>query len=85
MHTQTPERRLRPRDAVSGEPPRGQLEAMIVGTYREMPGLRLHLGQAARLFGLPPTTCRIVLDDLVGRGVLRRAFDGQYVTGEADH
>jgi hypothetical protein len=82
MQTQPSERRLRRRDAATGEPPRQHLEAMIVGTYREMPGLSLHLGQAARLFGLRTTTCEIVLDDLVRRGVLRCAADGQFVRPE---
>lgn len=79
MQTQIPERRLRRRDAISSEPQRQQLETMIIGTYREMPGLSVHLGQAARLFGLGTGTCQIVLDDLVRRGVLRHAADGQYV------
>jgi hypothetical protein len=73
-----PERRLRPRDAVSGEPSRRHLEALIVGTYREMPGLSLHLPQAARLFGLRASTCQVVLEDLVRQRRLRRAADGQY-------
>jgi hypothetical protein len=53
---------------------------MITGTYREMPGLSLDLPQAALLFGLRPTTCRVVLDDLVRGGRLRRATDGQYTS-----
>jgi hypothetical protein len=52
---------------------------MILGMYREMPGLSLQVGQAARLFGLGGATCKIVLDDLVGRNHLRRAADGQYI------
>jgi hypothetical protein len=79
MHTQTIERRLHRRDGPTGEPPRRHLEAMIIGTYREMPGLSLHLAQAARLFGLCAATCQIILDDLVRQGVLRVATDGQYV------
>jgi DNA-binding IclR family transcriptional regulator len=51
---------------------------MIVGTYREMPGLSLSLNQAARLFGLRETTCRVVLRDLVDAGLLRRTRDGHY-------
>ena len=78
MRTQNSERRLRPRDAVGGEPSRRRLEAMIIGTYQEMPGLTLHLGQAARLFGLRILTCQIILDDLFRQGHLRRADDGQY-------
>lgn len=53
---------------------------MILGTYREMPGLCLHVNQAARLFGLRPSTCQIVLDDLVAEGRLRRGAEGQYYT-----
>jgi hypothetical protein len=51
---------------------------MIAGTYGEMPGLRLHLEQAARLFGLQSGTCKVVLEDLVRAGRLRRSNDGQY-------
>lgn len=72
------ERRLQPRDAFLGEPPRVQLTTMIVGTFREMPGLALLLPEAARLFGLREGTCQVVLEDLVGRGQLRRAADGRY-------
>ena len=52
---------------------------MILGTYREMPGLALSLSQAARLFGLREQTCGIVLDDLVAAHLLRRTADGEYV------
>jgi hypothetical protein len=55
---------------------------MILGTFLEMPGLRLHLNQAARLFGLRPRTCQVLLEDLVAQGHLRRAHDGQYVGAE---
>lgn len=79
LHT---ERRLRRRDAVVGEPPRRQLESTIIGTFREMPGLSLHLAQAARLFGLRVATCQVVLDDLVRHGALRRTADGQYAGRE---
>jgi hypothetical protein len=72
------DRRSRTRGTPKGEPHRDQLVEMILGTYREMPGLSLHLNQAARLFGVRLSTCQVVLDDLVGGGVLRRARDGQY-------
>ena len=78
MQTFHSERRLRRRDTVIGEPPRRQLESMIIGTFREMPGLSLHLAQAARLFGLRVATCEVVLDDMVRHGTLRRTADGQY-------
>ena len=60
--------------------PRRQLVSMILGTFREMPGLCLHLNQAARLFDLPQSTCQHVLDDLVRQGKLRRGSDGQYLS-----
>jgi len=77
------DRRRHRRGEAGAEPQRKSLEAMIRGTYREMPGLSLYLGQAARLFGLRERTCRIVLDDLVGAGLLRRSAGGQYITAEA--
>jgi hypothetical protein len=57
---------------------------MILGTFREMPGLCLHMNQAARLFGLRRRTCEVVLEDLVAQGKLRRASDGQFVGGQLD-
>ena len=75
-----PERRQRARGTTDAEPDRRFLVAMIVGTYREMPGLCLHVNQAARLFGLRRSTCEIVLEDLVQQGLLRRAADGQYTS-----
>jgi hypothetical protein len=78
LHVDKAERRRVRRGVPEGEPPRGHLVPMIVGMYREMPGLKLHLHQAARLFGLRPATCQIVLDDLVSSGRLRRTDDGQY-------
>jgi len=57
-----------------------RLTQSILSTYKEMPGLILHLNQAARLFGLREATCRTVLDELVRRGELRRAAGGEYLT-----
>ena len=73
------DRRHAERGTASTEPSRAELVAMILGTFREMPGLCLHLNQAARLFGVHPTTCQVLLDDLVALGRLRRAHDGQYL------
>ena len=72
------ERRRLTRGASNREPPRRELVAKILGLYREIPGLSLQLRQAARLFGLGPAACRIVLDDLVRRGPLQKMTDGQY-------
>ena len=75
---QTAERRRTPRVPSKGEPPRAHLTSVIVGAYREMPGLNLTLDQAARLFGLRDNTCRVVLEDLVKDGTLRRSNEGRY-------
>jgi hypothetical protein len=72
------ERRRSPRESPRGEPGRAVLESLIVGTYREMPGLILTLPQAARLFGLRDVTCRVLFTDLVRQGRLRQLKDGQY-------
>jgi hypothetical protein len=42
----------------------------IRGEYQEMPGMRLTLAQAARLFDLDPTDCASVLTTLVRDGAL---------------
>jgi hypothetical protein len=75
------DRRHAVRGTRQGEPPRLALVASILGSYREMPGLSLRIEQAARLFGLQPRTCQVVLEDLVREGQLRRAADGQYLRG----
>ena len=40
--------------------------------YLEMPGLRLTIGQAARLFGLDHHDCASILENLVTEGFLYR-------------
>jgi hypothetical protein len=77
------ERRKAKRGGVRGEPSRAQLTALVLGTYAEMPGLSLHLHQAARLFGLREATCVVVFNDLVRDGHLRRSPDGQYRTADS--
>lgn len=77
-----PDRRWQPRGARPGEPNRADLCALILGSYLEMPGLTLHLEQAARLFGVRARTCQTVLTDLVDSGHLRRRPDGQFVKGD---
>ena len=61
------------RGTPSTEPSRTELVSMILGTFREMPGLCLHMNQAARLFGVRRGTCEVILEDLVAQGKLRRA------------
>ena len=73
-----PDRRRVTRGISPAEPSRSHLVSSILGAYREMPGLSLHLSQAARLFGVHPEACQLVLDRLVDEGQLRRNSDGQY-------
>ena len=51
----------------------------IRSEFREMPGLRVTLGQAARLWHLDPRTSESFLNALVVDGLLRRNADGAYV------
>ncbi len=51
------------------------LHVRIHAEYQEMPGLKLTLAQASRLFNLEPTRCAEALNALVDVGVLRT--DGQ--------
>ena len=50
----------------------------IRGEYLEMPGLRLTLEQAQRLFGVEREVCKQVLDVLVDANVLCVRADGVY-------
>jgi hypothetical protein len=51
----------------------------IHGEFREMPGLKLTIPQAARLWHLDPASSREFLDMLVLDGVLHRKPDGVYL------
>ena len=55
-----------------------ELLRRIQGEFLEMPGLRLTLGQAERLWGLDRQTCTTVLENLVGEKFLTRTTDGRY-------
>jgi len=46
------------------------LHDRVRGEYREMPGLRLTVAQAARLFNLDPAQCGQLLETLVTDGAL---------------
>jgi hypothetical protein len=46
------------------------LHVRVRGEYREMPGLRLTVPQAARLFNLEPAQCERLLEALVTDGAL---------------
>lgn len=46
--------------------------------FREMPGLRLTVTQASRLFGLDIPECKVVLNRLVDEGFLIQSREGLY-------
>jgi hypothetical protein len=50
----------------------------IRGEFREMPGLHLTLGQAARLFDLQEEACRAALGTLTDEGFLARTPAGTF-------
>ena len=56
----------------------------IRSEYVEMPGLRLTVAQAQRIFGLDRATCESVLEALVEAKFLRRARDGAFVRVDGD-
>ena len=51
----------------------------VRGEYREMPGMRLTVDQAMRLWMLDRQTCSGVLDSLVAAHFLERDRSGRYV------
>lgn len=57
---------------------RTELLRRIESEYREMPGLRLTLPQAQRLFALRADVCVRVLTALAAQAVLRRDVNGAY-------
>jgi DNA-binding IclR family transcriptional regulator len=56
----------------------------IRGEYREMPGLKLTVRQAARLWHLDPPSIERLLNVLVADGLLRRTSAGAYLV-HAEH
>ena len=54
------------------------LAVRVLGEYREMPGLRLTVRQAARLFSVTPDVADAVLHELRRASILARAEDGAF-------
>ncbi len=63
--------------------PTDALIRLVRGEYREMPGMRLTVRQAERLWALHASTCESVLDSLVEDGFLAHARDGSYGRAES--
>jgi hypothetical protein len=64
--------------------PSPQLLARIRSEYREMPGMRLTLLQARRLWGLDILTCAAALATLQAAGFLDTTRDGAFILADAD-
>ena len=47
----------------------------VEADYREMPGLSVTLPQGCRLWSLPQDLCKSILDQMIGRGQLKRRGD----------
>jgi hypothetical protein len=58
------------------------LTGRIRAEFLEMPGLRLTVRQASRLWGLEHTVCESVIDKLVASDFLRRTAAGLVVRNE---
>ncbi len=54
----------------------------VLAEYDEMPGLKLTVRQAARLFGLDQERCRTVLDLLVDLAYLKHTNAGAVIRGD---
>ena len=59
-------------------PTNGLLLTRIRGEFGEMPGLRLTLPQACRLWHLDASHCREVLERLIAEGFIHETADGAY-------
>jgi hypothetical protein len=57
-------------DTILDEPATRELLSRMRGEFMEMPGLRLNLPQAQRLWALDALRCEALLEALVERGVL---------------
>ena len=55
------------------------LQSRIRGEYLEMPGMRLSVEQATRLWALDRFSCVTLLDSLVTDNFLQRDRDGRYM------
>ena len=65
----------------AGEPGDRDLQCLIRTEFGEMPGLRLTLRQASRLFNVDVPTCERVMAQLVAAGTLG-ITEGSYVLGQ---
>ncbi len=64
-------------------PPLESLVARVRGEYREMPGLRLTVAQACRLWQVDASTCETLLEQLVREAFLYKTDNGAYIAMSA--
>ena len=67
------------------QPPLDDVLRRVQGEYLEMPGLRLTLPQAQRLWGLDQAACDTLLGALVDAKFLFRTRDGAFVRSDQFH
>jgi hypothetical protein len=60
-------------------PPFDALVTRVRGEYCEMPGLRLTISQACRLWQVETSTCERLLEQLVREGFLYKTDNGAYI------
>jgi DNA-binding IclR family transcriptional regulator len=60
-------------------PPFDALVTRVRGEYSEMPGLRLTISQACRLWQVEMSTCERSLEQLVREGFLYKTDNGAYI------
>jgi hypothetical protein len=65
--------------------PELDLVSRIRGEFHEMPGMRLSLDQAMRLWSLDRDTCRCVLERLMAARFLELDGNGQYKRAHAGY
>ena len=65
--------------------PEDALVTRVRGEYREMPGMRLTLDQAMRLWMLDRLTCSSLLDSLVAAHFLEQDRNGRYVRAHSGY
>ena len=64
------------------ERPTSQLQQIVIrikAEFLELPGLRLTLPQASRLFGVDQAACEHVLTSLVSHRFLKTMKDGSFI------
>jgi hypothetical protein len=61
----------------------GALVDRVRGEFNEMPGLKLTMEQAAKLWGMDMTACRQIIDALVESSFLRWTPTGRIVRADS--